>query len=130
MTKNITAVGQETKDFAVRKYTVGLDLGDRWSWYCVLEERGEVVFEHKLSTTSKALREVFGAMPQSRPGAGADGVGQCCAGLDEVVWRTVTGLQPAEYGRGEEEGIECGAAAGIGAAVASDRVTQPTDSGL
>jgi transposase len=50
----------------VRKYTVGLDLGDRWSWYCVLEERGEVVFEHKQSTTPKALREVFGAMPQSR----------------------------------------------------------------
>lgn len=27
MTKNITAVGQEKKDFAVKKYTVGLDLG-------------------------------------------------------------------------------------------------------
>lgn len=66
MTKNITAVGQESKDFAVKKYTVGLDLGDRWSWYCVLDERGDVVFEHKLSTTSKALREVFGGMPQSR----------------------------------------------------------------
>jgi transposase len=45
---------------------VGLDLGDRWSWYCVLDERGEVVFERKVSTTPKALREVFGAMPHSR----------------------------------------------------------------
>jgi transposase len=32
----------------------------------VLDEHGEVVFEQKLSTTSKALGEVFGAMPHSR----------------------------------------------------------------
>ena len=67
MTKNITAVGQETKGFAMKKYTVGLDLGDRWSWYFVLDERGDVVFERKRSTRAKkALREVFGAMPQSQ----------------------------------------------------------------
>src|ERR1700739_294261 len=66
MTKNITVAERQTRDFAEKKYTVGLDLGDRWSWYCVLDERGEVVFEHKLSTTPKALREVFAAMPQSR----------------------------------------------------------------
>jgi len=66
MTKNITVAGQQTRDFAVKKYTVGLDLGDGWSWYCVLDEGGEVVFEGKLSTTSKALGEVFGAMPESR----------------------------------------------------------------
>ena len=66
MTKNITVAERQTRDFAEKKYTVGLDLGDRWSWYCVLDERGEVVFEHKLSTTPKALREVFGAMPHSR----------------------------------------------------------------
>jgi len=33
----------------------------------------------------------------------------------KVLWGTVAGLQPAEYGRGEEEGIECGAADSIGA---------------
>src|SRR5215468_3744379 len=66
MTKSITVTVRQTKDFAEKKYTVGLDLGDRWSWYCVLDERGDVVFEHKLSTTPKALREVFGAMPHSR----------------------------------------------------------------
>ena len=223
MTKSITVARQQASNFAEKKYTVGLDLGDRWSWYCVLDERGDVVFEHKLSTTPKALREVFGAMPHSRvaletgthspwvsrlikelghevivaqaskvrligesrkkddrldartlarwrgssqllagaagarrsrvagtnstsqcpgasgfdhdpgeswPGAGADGAGQCRAGFDEVLRGTITGLQPAKYERGEEEGIECGAAAGIGAAVASDRVAQPADSGL
>jgi len=28
-----------------------LDLGDRSSWYCVLNENGEVVLEQKLGTT-------------------------------------------------------------------------------
>ena len=60
MTKSITVAAQQTRKFVEKKYTVGLDLGDRWSWYCVLDEGGDVVFEHKLSTTSKALREVLG----------------------------------------------------------------------
>jgi transposase len=43
-----------------------LDLGDRSSWYCVLDERGEVVLERRLGTTPKAMREGFGAMPHCR----------------------------------------------------------------
>ena len=62
MTKSITVASQQTRNFAEKKCTVGLDLGDRWSWYCVLGEHGEVVFEQKLSTTSRAVREVFGAI--------------------------------------------------------------------
>src|SRR5215469_601527 len=65
MRKSITVAGKQSRIFAQKKHTVGLDLGDRWSWYCVLDEGGEVVFEQKLSTTPKAVREVFGAMPQS-----------------------------------------------------------------
>jgi len=34
--------------------TIGLDLGDRSSAYCVLNEAGEIVFEHKLATTPEA----------------------------------------------------------------------------
>src|SRR3984885_13369252 len=60
MTKSITVARQQASNFAEKKYTVGLDLGDRWSWYCVLDEHGELVFERKVSTTPKALREVFG----------------------------------------------------------------------
>ena len=45
---------------------MGLDLGDRWSWYCVLNEAGEVLLERKLATTPKAMKEVFGGMPRSR----------------------------------------------------------------
>jgi len=31
--------------------TIGLDLGDRSSAYCILNEAGEIVLEHKLATT-------------------------------------------------------------------------------
>jgi transposase len=56
-----------TKAFSkMEKLTIGLDLGDRSSWYCVLEERGEIVLEQKVSTTPKAIEEVFGGMPRSR----------------------------------------------------------------
>jgi len=48
------------------KLTIGLDLGDRSSWYCVLDEKGELILEQKLSTTPKAMEEVFGGMPRSR----------------------------------------------------------------
>jgi transposase len=56
-----------TKAFRkMEKLTIGLDLGDRSSWYCVLDERGELVLEQKVSTTPKAMEEVIGGMPRSR----------------------------------------------------------------
>jgi hypothetical protein len=65
--KKISIVGaKQNKNFADRKLTIGLDLGDRSSWYCVLDEAGEVLLEQKLGTTRKAMREVFGGMPRSR----------------------------------------------------------------
>jgi len=56
-----------TKAFRkMQKLTIGLDLGDRSSWYCVLDESGAAVLEQKLATTPKAMQEVFGGMPRSR----------------------------------------------------------------
>jgi len=49
-----------------QKLTIGLDLGDRSSWYCVLDETGSVLLEQRLGTTPKAMREVFGGMPRCR----------------------------------------------------------------
>src|SRR5271168_1563613 len=66
MKKISTAVAKQTKNFPDQKLTIGLDLGDRSSWYCVLDEVGEVVLERRVSTTPKAMREVFGGMPRSR----------------------------------------------------------------
>jgi transposase len=66
MKKVSTVAAQPTKNFCEHNLTIGLDLGDRWSGYCVLDERGEVVLEQKLGTTPKAMREVFGVMPRCR----------------------------------------------------------------
>src|SRR5216684_3432986 len=66
MKKVSTAAALTTKNVSQPKLTIGLDLGDRSSWYCVLDEAGEVVLEEKVSTTPKALRAVFGRMPRSR----------------------------------------------------------------
>jgi transposase len=66
MKKVSTAAAKQTNKFAVQKLTIGLDLGDRSSWYCVLDEAGRVLLEQRLSTTPKAMREVFSAMPCCR----------------------------------------------------------------
>ena len=46
--------------------TVGLDLGDRVSHYCILESHGEVMEEGRVATTEKALRQQFTAGPRYR----------------------------------------------------------------
>jgi hypothetical protein len=45
MKKISTAAAKQSKNFSEQKLTIGLDLGDRSSWYCVLEEAGEVLLE-------------------------------------------------------------------------------------
>jgi transposase len=66
MKKISTAAAKQSRNFCERKLTIGLDLGDRSSWYCVLDEAGEVVLEQRLSTTRKAMKEGFGGMARSR----------------------------------------------------------------
>jgi transposase len=66
MKKISTTTVNENRNFSAQKLTIGLDLGDRSSWYCVLSEMGEVLLEQRLATTPKAMREVFGGMPRSR----------------------------------------------------------------
>ena len=46
--------------------TIGLDLGDRFSAYCVLDEAGEIILEQKLPTTPEAMKQTLGKMPRSR----------------------------------------------------------------
>ncbi len=46
--------------------TIGMDLGDRTSRYCVLGDDGSVLKEGKTATTKKGMAQVFGAMEHSR----------------------------------------------------------------
>src|SRR2546422_284472 len=48
-----------------QKLTIGLDLGDRWSFYCVLDEAGKILLEQKVATTQGAIKQTFGKIPQS-----------------------------------------------------------------
>jgi transposase len=66
MKKVSTVVAKQSRKIWERKLTIGLDLGDRNSWYCVLDETGQIVLEQKLITSPKAMQEVFGGMPRSR----------------------------------------------------------------
>jgi len=64
----LTKNDQETirKKAAKQRLTIGLDLGDRSSRYCILDEAGEVVSENSVPTTKGGLDSLFGKMPSSR----------------------------------------------------------------
>src|SRR5215475_3220058 len=51
--------------FEEQKLTIGVDLGDRWSFYCVLDEAGKIILEQEVPTTPEAIKQVFGKIPQS-----------------------------------------------------------------
>ena len=66
MKKVSTVAAKQSRNISQQKLTIGLDLGDRNSWYCVLDEAGQIQLEQRVRTNAKALQEVFGAMPRSR----------------------------------------------------------------
>src|SRR5580765_471852 len=66
MKKISTVAAKPSRNISQQKLTIGLDLGDRNSWYCVLNEAGQIQTEQRVRTTEKALREVFEKMPRSR----------------------------------------------------------------
>ncbi|WP_035349662.1 hypothetical protein [Edaphobacter aggregans] len=66
MKKLTTTMIQRTLNEQDRRLTIGLDVGDRSSSYCVLGEAGEVLLEQKVSTTPQGTEKTFGATPRSR----------------------------------------------------------------
>src|SRR5215471_2416193 len=50
----------------LQRLRIGLDLGDRSSHYCILDETGRILVESKTSTSPPAIKGVFGAMAHSR----------------------------------------------------------------
>lgn len=43
--------------------TIGIDLGDRTSQFCILDEAGTVIDEGRLTTTAESFRRRFGRLP-------------------------------------------------------------------
>ena len=68
MKKNSTT-SQSPKRAVARKQgpiTIGMDLGDKTSHYCVLDDQGEIASEGVVSTTKKAMVQKFSTMRRCR----------------------------------------------------------------
>ena len=66
MKKSSTVATKRKQIFKQPELTIGLDLGDRSSHYCILDEAGNVTLEHQLPTTPKGMHQVFRRIPRSR----------------------------------------------------------------
>jgi transposase len=67
--KTTTASKQSPKQVQGRipgVITIGLDLGDKTSRYCVLDGSGQVAAEGSVATTKKAMAEKFGSLERCR----------------------------------------------------------------
>lgn len=66
MRKTSTTARKGKKFLNHEELTIGLDLGDRFTYYCVLDQAGEVLIEDRLPTTKPGMEHVFGKFPRSR----------------------------------------------------------------
>ena len=68
MAKETTIPQQETtkRQAAGRHTTIGIDVGDRWSHYCILDEEGEVVEEGRFRTSATSVGKHFQGVPAAR----------------------------------------------------------------
>src|SRR6201988_2437482 len=66
MKKNSTVAVGRKQILKRARLTIGLELGDRTSYYCILDEAGSVLWERHGPTTSNGMRQAFGRMARSR----------------------------------------------------------------
>jgi len=64
--QKISTMRTSGKKILKGQLTIGLDLGDRSSSYCVLDEAGEIILEQQVPTTGEAVKQTFKRMPRSR----------------------------------------------------------------
>ena len=64
--EKISTVKMKGKKILKGQLTIGLDLGDRSSCCCVLDENGEIIREQKIPTTPEGMQQAFGKMARSR----------------------------------------------------------------
>jgi transposase len=51
---------------AEQNWTIGIDLGDKWSRYCIIDSEGEVVEDGRVKTTPDAFEKHFAGLTRSR----------------------------------------------------------------
>jgi len=65
MKKISTVQALSNEIFKEQRLTIGLDLGDRWSFYCILDEVGKIILEQKVPTTTEGMKQTFVKVPRS-----------------------------------------------------------------
>ena len=53
MKKVSIAATKQSRNISQQKLTIGLDLGDRNSWYCVVDEAGQIQLEQRVGRMRK-----------------------------------------------------------------------------
>ena len=66
MKKIITVAKNRNEIFKQQQLPIGVDLGDRISHYCILDEAGNVILEQSVPTTSKGIQQVFSKISRCR----------------------------------------------------------------
>ena len=66
MKKISTVATNRNEIFKPPKLTIGLDLGDRSSHYCILDGAGNLILEDRLPTTPQGIRQAFSKIPRCR----------------------------------------------------------------
>src|SRR5712664_2705647 len=64
--KTITVAKNRNEIFKQPQLTIGVDLGDRISHYCVVDETGNVILEQGVPTTPKGIQQVFSKISRCR----------------------------------------------------------------
>src|SRR5216683_5063624 len=68
MSKHVAVLAKKrsTRKVLVGATTIGIDLGDQWSHYCMLDEAGEVLEEARFRTTEGGVGKRFEDMERAR----------------------------------------------------------------
>src|SRR5262245_5462870 len=64
--KKQLATSHECSTMAAIENTIGIDLGDKWSHYCILDGAGEVMEEGRFRTTKESLTKHFADLARTR----------------------------------------------------------------
>lgn len=57
---------KKSRERLSEQITIGIDLGDLWSHYCILDEDAEVVEEGRFRTVARSLEKHFRGVPKAR----------------------------------------------------------------
>ena len=74
MKKVSTVAMKQSRNISRQRLTIGLDLGDRNSWYCALDETGRIQLEQRVRTTAKC--------DYRKPGFRCSGLLMLCCGCN------------------------------------------------